>query len=174
MTWVKICGITNLEDALKAVDAGADAVGFVFHEKSLRNVGAEAVREMVEAVAIQHRQSRSVCKSVRGFDLLGRGRSRPYCDPNAWRQRRSARRGFGCAAAAPSENRSGYFDASSTTRWLGHDVASRCSSRFPRGLWRPAKLGGTGETFDWQTGAEEDWRYRKSWKNYRRRRPHSR
>ena len=47
MTWVKICGITNLEDALTAVDAGADAVGFVFHEKSPRKISVEAAREIV-------------------------------------------------------------------------------------------------------------------------------
>ncbi len=47
MTWVKICGITNLEDALTAVEAGADAVGFVFHQSSPRNVEAATAREIV-------------------------------------------------------------------------------------------------------------------------------
>jgi phosphoribosylanthranilate isomerase len=47
MTWVKICGITNLDDALVAVDAGADAVGFVFYEKSPRFVTVETARAMV-------------------------------------------------------------------------------------------------------------------------------
>ena len=45
---MKICGTTNLEDALTAVEAGADAVGFVFYEKSPRNVTVEAAREIVE------------------------------------------------------------------------------------------------------------------------------
>lgn len=48
MTWVKICGMTNLEDALTAVDAGADAVGFVFYEKSPRCVTVETAREIIE------------------------------------------------------------------------------------------------------------------------------
>jgi phosphoribosylanthranilate isomerase len=46
MTWVKICGITNLEDAKVAVDAGADALGFVFYKESVRNVAAVTVREI--------------------------------------------------------------------------------------------------------------------------------
>ncbi len=47
MTWIKICGTTNLEDALTAVEAGADALGFVFCEKSPRNVVVETAREIV-------------------------------------------------------------------------------------------------------------------------------
>jgi phosphoribosylanthranilate isomerase len=48
MTWVKICGTTNLEDALTAVDAGADAIGFVFHEKSPRKIALETARRIAE------------------------------------------------------------------------------------------------------------------------------
>ncbi|HMJ22780.1 MAG TPA: phosphoribosylanthranilate isomerase [Terriglobales bacterium] len=47
MTWTKICGITNLEDALNAADAGADALGFVFHEGSPRKTDPETVRKII-------------------------------------------------------------------------------------------------------------------------------
>jgi phosphoribosylanthranilate isomerase len=46
MVRVKICGITNLDDALAAVEYGADALGFVF-APSPRQVTAEVVRKIV-------------------------------------------------------------------------------------------------------------------------------
>lgn len=44
---VKICGITNIRDAHRAVDLGADALGFVFHPPSRRCVTVEAARAII-------------------------------------------------------------------------------------------------------------------------------
>ena len=46
-THIKICGITNLADALCAARAGADMLGFIFHERSPRYVSAASVRAIV-------------------------------------------------------------------------------------------------------------------------------
>ncbi len=46
MSKVKICGITSIEDGMAAVNAGADALGFVFYKASPRNVDVSQASEI--------------------------------------------------------------------------------------------------------------------------------
>jgi len=48
MVLVKVCGITNLDDALAAADAGADALGFNFYRRSPRYLAPETARAIVD------------------------------------------------------------------------------------------------------------------------------
>jgi phosphoribosylanthranilate isomerase len=45
---IKMCGTTSLEDALAAVEAGVDALGFIFYEKSPRSIEPRLARIIIE------------------------------------------------------------------------------------------------------------------------------
>jgi phosphoribosylanthranilate isomerase len=76
--FIKICGITNAQDALDAVECGADALGFVFAESS-RKVSVETVREIVKQLpadvltigVFRDHITRQVVDTVREACLVG-------------------------------------------------------------------------------------------------------
>ena len=50
MTRIKICGLTRLEDVMAAASCGANALGFVFYEKSPRHVTAQQAAQLINAI----------------------------------------------------------------------------------------------------------------------------
>jgi len=44
---IKVCGINRLEDALCAIEAGVDALGFIFHRRSPRHIDPEEARQLI-------------------------------------------------------------------------------------------------------------------------------
>ncbi len=54
MTKIKICGIKTLPDALAAIDAGADYLGFNFYPKSVRFIEIDTCAEITSVLKREH------------------------------------------------------------------------------------------------------------------------
>jgi phosphoribosylanthranilate isomerase len=151
---IKICGVTNVEDACTAADLGADAIGLNFYEGSKRYLAPEAARPIlrelppfVEPVAIYVHQplkaifhALNVLGRVRTFQWHGTLRELSDCYP------------FQMIVAFPLRDRAGLAEI---TRYLD---AARGAGRPPSAVLIdahvPGQHGGTGRTAPWGLLAE--------------------
>jgi phosphoribosylanthranilate isomerase len=163
MTWVKICGMTNLEDALVAVEAGADAVGFVFYEKSPRCVTVETAREIVKKLP-EGVETVGVFagESIEGAVEAGRRAKFDSLQMYLLTYRQSAQ-DIDSHTKATGINGFRIYLALPVTAFLGEasmNLAGFAQDR-PPGLLDTIFLdsgnsqhpGGTGQTFDWREAA---------------------
>jgi phosphoribosylanthranilate isomerase len=141
---VKICGITNRDDALQACACGADALGFVFFTKSPRCIAPEAARAViaelppfVTAVGLFVNEEPARVQEVAAFCGLGaiqlHGDEGPKgCDFAPYRVVKALR----------------VRDAASLERAGDFRVAALLLD-----AWVPGAYGGTGHTFNWELAA---------------------
>jgi phosphoribosylanthranilate isomerase len=146
-TRIKMCGTTTLEDALAAVAAGVDALGFIFHQKSPRYIEPETARQIiaelppfVDAVGVFVDRPLAELAEIIRFCGLGyaqlHGQETPeYCSQLA-------------CAAAPCQ----LIKALRVGPHLrANDVA--LYHNYVRGFlldtYQKGQEGGTGQTFDW-------------------------
>jgi phosphoribosylanthranilate isomerase len=158
MTWVKICGTTNLEDALVAVEAGADAVGFVFYEKSPRKIDVESAREIVEKlpagvekvgvfVDLESERIREIAVKARLTAVQLHGKQSME---SLWKDRRTVVECVGVAKLIPMV----YGDA---LKDGGFFVSQRAQDDIFAILLDSRSngaAGGTGMTFDWDAARD--------------------
>jgi len=157
MTWVKICGITNVEDALTAADAGADALGFVFYEKSPRYVTPEVVGNISQQLPAQIEkvgvfvdetleQMEDMAKKV---DLTGIQRhlslSRPANDLNSTFKSNTTKYIAIRANELIDGQRNGFLWGRGMERVLRAVFIDTGTETQP---------GGTGKTFDWKKAVD--------------------
>ena len=149
MTRVKICGITNLEDALAAVDYGASALGFIFVRDTPRYIGSnqeamkipEQVPPFVSKVAVYHKAEMAF--SARE-DYYG---SEDYFDCIQYYYRETDN-------AVRPDKRSIFALRVSDLGSLAYLDKADDADAFLLDAYHPDLLGGSGVTFKWEIALE--------------------
>jgi phosphoribosylanthranilate isomerase len=137
---VKICGLTNLPDALGASEAGADALGFVFYEASPRYVS-------IESAAIITRELPPAIVKVGVFvnapeEIVGRAVSE--CGLNLLQFHGDESPEYCLQFGLMSMKAFRVSDAASLERLPDYPTDAWLLDAFS-----PNQLGGTGEKFNW-------------------------
>jgi phosphoribosylanthranilate isomerase len=142
--------MTNLEDALLAADAGADAVGFVFYEKSARCVSVETARQIVQELPKEmekvgvfvNEAEDTLCELAERAGLTAIQMHGDHEDPHVADLVKARRPGLKVLAAISMVRESPDEWA---MRWRSHLVHA-----FLVDSGDGSKPGGTGKTFDWR------------------------
>lgn len=140
MTRLKVCGITNLEDALVSAEFGADALGFVFYAKSKRYIDPLKAGEIISSlppfivkVGVFVNESISYlleAQRLAGFDIfqLHGDETSEYCS--------DLERPYIKAMRVKSDLDKNYINSFNTRSFLFDTYSDD-------------KFGGTGKSFDW-------------------------
>lgn len=146
---VKICGITNPEDATAAVEAGADALGFVFHRKSPRFVEPQVVKSIVAGlppfiltVGVFVNEELKVVRDL--MDLCGLALAQLHGDESA---------GYCETLGRPVIKAFGLKDRASLLALAEYKGRAQVRG-FLLDAYAPDAYGGTGQTTDWSAAAE--------------------
>jgi phosphoribosylanthranilate isomerase len=139
---VKICGITNLDDALQAVDAGADALGFVFYDLSPRCITFETAERIIRKLPPYIVTSGVFVNNPASFISSAVER----CGINVVQLHGDETPGF-CASIRHTVVKAFRIrDISSIETIRNYSVAGYLLDAYV-----PGTYGGTGLTFNWET-----------------------
>lgn len=145
MVHVKICGITNVEDAFAAIDCGANALGFVFYPKSPRVVTPEEAKKILTSIPplittvgvfVDEKMTKieEIISHV-GLDVIQLHGSEPPEECNSSREVIKAIRVNDLSDLEPLK----YY---------------KSISAFLLDTYSPNAIGGTGQVFNWEIAVE--------------------
>ncbi len=148
-TRVKICGITNPDDAAAAVEAGADALGFVFHRKSPRYVEPQVVKSIVAnlppfilPIGVFVNEEPKVVRDL--MDACGLGLAQLHGDESA---------GYCETLGRPVVKAIGLKDRASLLALAEYKGRAQVRG-FLLDAFAPDLYGGTGHTTNWSIASE--------------------